>query len=281
MINKTTTRPLIRYHGGKWLLAPWIISYFPAHRIYCEAYGGGGSVLLRKKRVYCEVYNELDEEVTNLFLVCRDMGEELARVLSLTPFSRKEYEQAWYPSDDPIEQARRTVIRAYMGFGSAAVTLGRNVRKQNGNGIQHTGFRADSDKSGTTPAHDWKNYPSSLFQTIDRLKGVVIESREAMVVAKKHDSASTLHYWDPPYLPSTRDKGVDYVFEMTEADHIVMLDTAMQMLGFVVISGYDSDLYNDMLMGGGQKWRKVTKLTGARKECLWLSPNTTQPLSLF
>lgn len=29
-------RPLIRYHGGKWRLAPWIIQHLPSHRCYVE-----------------------------------------------------------------------------------------------------------------------------------------------------------------------------------------------------------------------------------------------------
>lgn len=37
------TRPVLRYHGGKWKVAHWVISHFPAHRLYCESYGGGAS----------------------------------------------------------------------------------------------------------------------------------------------------------------------------------------------------------------------------------------------
>jgi DNA adenine methylase len=55
-------RPILRYHGGKWRIAPWIISYIPAHKIYVELFGGEGSVLLRKPRSYAEPYNDLDGE---------------------------------------------------------------------------------------------------------------------------------------------------------------------------------------------------------------------------
>lgn len=33
-------RTLLRYHGGKWTLAPWIISMMPSHRVYAELFGG-------------------------------------------------------------------------------------------------------------------------------------------------------------------------------------------------------------------------------------------------
>src|SRR3954464_11961798 len=87
-------RPVLRYHGGKYLLAPWIISHFPQHKVYTEVFGGGGSVLMQKPRSYGEVYNDVWDTVVNVFKVLRDpvKAAELERLIRLTPFSRTEFE---------------------------------------------------------------------------------------------------------------------------------------------------------------------------------------------
>lgn len=259
-------RPLVRYHGGKWLLAPWIISHFPEHRIYCEPFGGGGSVLLRKPAVYAEVYNDLDGEIVNLFRVARDHGEKLAELLRLTPYARAEFDTSYKTCDDQIEQARRTVVRSFMGRGSNA----HNIK---------TGFRAVSNNSGTTPAKDWTNYPDALHGIVARMRGVVIENRDATAVMQAQDSEQTLHYVDPPYVASTRDAGNDYSHEMDDSDHEQLLGFLSGLKGAVVLSGYQSEIYADCLPG----WRMVTRKAladGARPriEALWMNFNGTTPV---
>src|SRR4030067_72622 len=54
------TRPVLRYPGGKYKLAKWIISHFSQHEFYVEPYCGAGSVLMRKPRTQGEIINDLD-----------------------------------------------------------------------------------------------------------------------------------------------------------------------------------------------------------------------------
>src|SRR5580693_3593951 len=117
-------RTVMRYHGGKSKLAPWIISHFPKHKIYVEPFGSAASVLMAKQRAYSEVYNDLDDEICNVFRVLRDVATaaELERVVRLTPYARSEFLLAYKPSSDPIEQARRTIFRCCAGFGSPAAS---------------------------------------------------------------------------------------------------------------------------------------------------------------
>lgn len=258
----------MRYHGGKWLLAPWIIQHLPAHRCYCEPFGGAASVLLRKVRSYAEVYNDLDGEIVNVFRMTRDRGAELKEQLRLTPFSREEFVQSYDHTDDPLEQARRTILRSFMGFGSSSATSGRNNR-----GASITGFRSCSNRSGTTPAHDWKNYAECFELLIERLRGVVIENRDAMEVMEAHDGFDTLHYVDPPYVFETRgDKRKDYRHEMSDDDHVRLAEFLKTLEGSVVVSGYPSQLYDD-LYSGWTRLEREALADGAKKrtEVLWLS----------
>ena len=253
---------IARYHGGKWKLAKWIISYFPEHRVYVEPFGGAGSVLLQKPRCYAEVYNDLDNEIVNLFKMVRDQGSELKRLLELTPFARKEFLLSYEPSSDPLEQARRTVIRASMGFGSNSLNA-------------LTGFRSNCTRSGTTPAHDFANYPEYLEEITKRLRGIVIENRNYLEVLTAYDGEETLFYVDPPYVLSTRDNRKRYKCEMTDQEHTELANSLKLLKGFVVVSGYNCDLYRELY----SDWIRVDKEThadGARKrvESLWLNHKT-------
>lgn len=266
------TRPALRWHGGKWRLAAWIISLFPPHRNYVEVYGGAASVLIRKPPAYSEIYNELDGCAVNFFRVLRDpdLAPRLVEALSLTPFARAEFEAAYEVSDDPVEEARRLVVRSFMGFGSDG--FNRAVR---------TGFRANSNRSGTTPAHDWANYPEALRLTIERFRPVVVESRPALRVIEDYGSPDTLIYADPPYMPETRSaksrRGGDryhaYVHEMTIEDHEAMLAALNASPAMIVLSGYDCPLYRAEL-ASWQRFDRDALADGGRPrvESVWLNP---------
>ena len=274
-------RPVLRYHGGKWLLAPWILGFFPPHRCYVEPFGGAASVLMRKPRSYAEVYNELDDEVVNVFRVLRSptRARRLAALLRLTPFSRDDFAAAYRASKDPVERARRTLVKAFMGFGSNSL---HDLRPPGSTAGAPTGFRATSNRAGTTPAHDWQHFPGHIAGFCERLQGVVIERREAQEVMAQHDAPATLHYVDPPYLPETR-TGLNkrrqhgvlamYRHEFSADDHRELAVFLRGLRGMVVLSGYPSPLYEE-LYEGWERHERQALADGARPrtECLWLNP---------
>lgn len=259
------SRPLLRYHGGKWRLAPWIIANLPPHRVYVEPYGGAASVLLQKPHSYAEVYNDLDGEIVNLFRVVRERPGEMTRALLWTPFSREDYRLSFEATEDPLERARRTVIRSLMGFGSNS--LNKSVK---------SGFRSNTYRSGRTPAHDWGHFPPTIRRVAKRLRSVVIENRPALEIIAQHDRPETCFYLDPPYVHDTRSAAMHgahgYAHEMTNAQHEELHTAVRGLRGMVVLSGYRGALYEGLYAD----WPSVetdTTADGAkpRVEVLWFN----------
>ena len=247
------TRPVLRYFGGKWMLAPWIIEHFPAHRIYVEPYGGGASVLMRKPRSYAEVYNDLDGEIVNVFRTLQHPADsvKLEDLIRLTPFAREEFKWAYTLGENPVQNARRTIIRSIMGFGAD----GHNADKR-------TGFRANSNRSGTTPARDWSTYPEQIRLFLERLRGVCVENRDAKEVMAQHDEPTTLHFVDPPYVHATRKVTNAYHHDMTDKDHEDLCDFLLGLKGMVVLCGYDNGIYGRL---GWETRQRAAFADGARE----------------
>ena len=267
--------PLMRYHGGKYRLSKWLYGFFPEHKTYVEPFGGAASVLLRKKRCHGEVYNDLDQDIFNLFNVLRDKenAERLMELCHFTPYSRDEFLLAYEHTDDAVERARRTIVRSAMGFGSGAASGHK------------TGFRCEASRKYNTSAHCWAKYPPVLKFVNSRLQGVNIENRPAVDCMIKHDANDTLHYVDPPYMFETRtlnNRSGIYRHEMNEADHQQLLDTLVSLDGMVVLSGYQCDLYDDVLTGWTrhEKQSRISagKGTAVRTECVWINPNCEDKL---
>lgn len=264
------TRPALRYHGGKFRLAPWILQFFPPHKAYAEIFGGAGSVLLQKPRCSAEVYNDLDSRVVGFFRVLADpaKSEELRRRCEVTPYAREVLEWSFGEPADEIDAAHRLVVRSFMGHGSDSAT--RTTR---------TGFRCRLTDGRALPSHEWASWPECIPAIRDRLKGVLLENDQAERIVDRMDGPATLFYCDPPYLHSTRTGKTGgsgsngYLHEMTDEDHERLLRCLRSVEGMVVLSGYPSGLYDDALAGWERHQRQVVADTAKfRTEVVWLNP---------
>lgn len=259
------TRPALRYHGSKFRIARWIIDQFPAHICYCEPFGGAASVLLQKEPAAHEVYNDLDAYVVGFFSVLRNEHKALIEAIRWTPYSRTELKAAWADKGEPgtVEAARRLYVRAYQSFSNAPAH-------------DSTGWRFT--KAERASAVRQFNNIDALYVIAERLRNVQIECRDALDVMRDFDTPDTLHYVDPPYVLSSRNthmSGRGYLHELTDDDHLKLIELIKNLSGYVILSGYDTELYRENI---GSDWicrrRVVGTLVGSsRNECLWLSPN--------
>jgi DNA adenine methylase len=265
--GEAPARSFLRYFGGKWAIAPWIISHMPPHRVYVEPFGGAASVLLRKPRSKVEVYNDADEEIVGIFRVVQDpvSCQALMRRLKRTPYARREFELAFEVNADPLIRAQRAIVRAYLSFHHSSLfnlkkTTFSNARHRHGEGCK---------------ASEWMNYPRHLASICRRLRGVVIECGDARRIIADQDTPDALFFVDPPYVKSTR-RSAGYRHEMSDDEHAALLTQLCAIQGRAMVCGYASALYDDLLHG----WTRLTRQhyaagPGAQKrtEVLWIKPD--------
>lgn len=196
--------------------------------------------------------------------------QQLIRRLKRTPYSRREFELAFQGSTNPVIRAQRAITRAYQSYHHESLF---NPRKRTFADAKH---RASSHAK----SHEWASYPRTLVTVSRRLHGVIIECRPALEVIRVQDTPDTLFFIDPPYVPATRTKS-GYRHEMSETDHRVMLERLRAVQGMVMLAGYPSRMYDQML----HDWQRVERPHRAadsrrlRTEVLWLSPRTAAGLA--
>ena len=275
-------RPALRWHGGKWRLAKWIISYMTTqHDVYVEPFAGSAAVLLNKPRSLIEVYNDKDKELYNYFKVLRNSPNELINAIKYTPYHTMEYDIAWAERKkgqviSPIEMARQFYVRSFMSM------LGPTASWSNAFRRQKKYSRGSSGNSSMKPAAISFSETSHLYVIADRLRGVTMENMTALKCIDLYDSPETLFYMDPPYLESTRQHKLDdaYTHEMmTERVHTSFLCQVTELVSMSLISHYKCELYDDHLLGAGwtiYEKEARTNRGGKRKEGLYINPRALE-----
>ena len=264
---------VIKYPGAKWGVAPWVISHFPEHRSYLEPFFGSGAVLFTKSRSAIETVNDIDGDVVNLFDWIRKDPARLAHAIRFTPYARDEYDRAWaaqYTETDNFRRAVNFYIRMMMGHGFR--TTGEKV-----------GWKNDvQGREAAYAAKCWAKTPEVIIQAAERLRGVQIENRPAVELIRRFNYQNVLIYADPPYMLGTRQNRKQYRHEMTDDDHMELLEAIKAHRGPAIISGYDSDLYNRELKGWYKDGRtSFTQTASRRREILWMNFEPAAQMDMF
>lgn len=261
---------ILKYPGSKWNLAGWIIDRIPKHHTYLEPFFGSGAIFFNKRYSNIEMVNDMDGIVCALFRIARDRPKELARLISLTPFAREEYDRTFQEGEcSEIERVRRFLVQCWQGHGFR--TNGYKV-----------GWKNDvQGREQMYAAYNWYRLPSWIMQIVDRLKNCQIENRPALEVIQRFNYPNVFIYADPPYLLGTR-TAKQYKYEMTEDDHLQLLEALLKHKGKIMISGYDSDLYNGLLQGWKKEDIPATAEYGKQRiECIWYNYELSNQISLF
>jgi DNA adenine methylase len=235
---------------------------FSTTRSLCRSIWRWGICAGLKAPSRTEIYNEIDERIVNVFRVLRDpvKSEELRHLLELTPFASAEYDDCYSIPVNEIDDARRIVFRSFSGIGSDSI-------------FRKNGFRRGFSNCRHDPGFRFKSYLEAIPYFVERLDGVIIENLDWQKVIKIYDTPKTLFFVDPPYLSDVcSSRAVTYSHPMeTKEEHIVLGNVLNQVDGNVVLSGYRSDLYEELF----SSWTSyahsaVTGMGKKRTEMIWI-----------
>ena len=274
-------KPPFTYFGGKTAIADRIADMLPPHEHYIEPFAGSLAVLLAKPPSQMETVNDLDERLMNFWRVLRDRPADLQRVCALTPHSRAETRLSCdLDAEDDLERARRVWVRLTQGRGGQ---------------MKRTGWRFYQDPRGShSSMPDYLDaYVARLGPAIARLHHVSLECRPALELIRTYGGHSeNLFYVDPPYLASLRSlnkgrcRGPDYTHELrTDDEHSELAEALNAARAAVVLSGYDSPLYDGLYDG----WHRLDIRTQTgnggtdrdRTEVLWSNRPFPVQMDLF
>lgn len=101
------------------------------------------------------------------------------------------------------------------------------------------------------------------------INGCAIEYIEGLPV---HALSETVLYCDPPYVHSTRTSKARYQCELSDLDHLRLINALLKLKSengyYVLLSGYSSNLYKDNLTWQFIEFQAMTR-GGVRTETLW------------
>ncbi|RLG43135.1 MAG: hypothetical protein DRO01_00130 [Thermoproteota archaeon] len=216
---------LIRYIGSDYYVLPYLAKMIPPHTTYVEVFGGSAPLLLNKYPSPVEIYNDIDNDLYNLFKVVRENFNEFKEHFKWVIYSRTQYYQ--YLKDyknetNPVKRAWKffyLMLVAYSGKFSAGFSTGK-TRNQ---------------------AVSFFNKIKNLVVIHERLKNVVIESLDFRELIKRYDSEQTFFYVDPPHLFIVTEKSDDYYKTggFTDKDFMDLLDLLEQIKGKFLLKQID------------------------------------------
>lgn len=258
---------VLKYPGSKWRIADKLVELIPPHHTYLEPYFGSGAVFFRKEPSDIETINDLDHDVVNLFQCIREDAEKLARLVMATPYSKQMYDDSF--KIDPVTEMLLSGDR----FHKACQFL---VRCWMGHGFRTNGYKVGwkNDVQGRERMYalwDWYRLPEWIIQVAERLRKVQIDCSPALNLIQKYDYENVFMYLDPPYLLGTRNRE-QYKHEMSDGEHEKMLQKAVTSKAKIMISGYASEMYDDMLSGWYRKeFRSHAEMGSRRTEVVWMN----------
>lgn len=169
---------LFPYMGGKHRVAARLANLLPEHICYVEVFAGAANVLFAKEPSQCEVINDINSDLINLFRIIRWHPDELFNELAFMVHSRQEFmDYQKQPGLTDIQKAARYWYKLKTTFGGQGC-LGKN---NFGFGTARKAMLRRTSIETINEAHE-------------RLDGVFIENDDFEKIIKRYDRKHTVFF---------------------------------------------------------------------------------------
>ena len=236
----------LQWFGGKANHLNFILPNLPKADRFVDVFGGSGSVTINRPRDMDRdrVWNDAWPLARAMMRQVRDDGPALALALMLTPYSRSEYVACAAATDKGSPTAREFMAFVSQRYGSTP------------HAPMAGSWRRHSNPANSRRNMPLRSRPGQIKLAADRLQGVKLMCADALDVIRDHDSEGTLFYCDPPYVDSTRRGGEYEHMEYSDDDHRALAELLSSIEGRAAVSGYRSDLYEEILPRS-RGWRAI------------------------
>lgn len=249
---------LISWVGGKKALRELIYQRFPKdYGRYIEVFGGGGWVLFGKTPERNEVYNDYNNNLSNMFAVVRDQPLAFIQELGYLPengrnifnlyreiISKQRIEDKYveeemkkvkvYFTEIQAEEIRTIMMKNKIENQDVqlAVAFFKLIRYSYGSGCRTFGCRA----------YDVRKAFSTVWDVSDRLAHVTIENRDFEELIIQYDKPDTFFYCDPPYYETEG----HYEVVFSKEDHIRLCRALKNIQGKFLLSYNDCEFIREL-----------------------------------
>ena len=204
------TSPIIPWMGSKRRLAKHLLPLFPEHGCYVELFAGGAALFfLRDTPARCEVLNDINGDLVNLYHVVQHHFDEFVRQFAWLFSSRQTFVQLQAQPPATLTDIQRAARFFYL--------------QHNAFGAKVTGQTFGTETTGK--AWNATTVAQKLQTVQERLGGVFVENGTWQSCLKRYDRAHTFFYADPPYW-QTADYGLG--FDWSEYEQLAQAMRTMQ-----------------------------------------------------
>ena len=244
-------RPFFPWLGNKEKLVPHIAPMIPPHaKEFLEAFGGSGalSLALKPKKGRLDIYNDIDDDLFNVFCCVKEKLNALVRELKFFPIHGRtpfqfyrniaEHQADYFRNieEEKMTLQDRTCFTKEQAEELMKVLDGRaelfDVVRAAAFLLRQYGSFSGTGQSVGIKTIDVDVIIRRLSEVNQRLQSIFLEHQNALELIPTRGDPNGVVYADPPYVDAENTYPADFPAE----NHVLLRGVLLEFPGYVIVS---------------------------------------------